>query len=89
MRRLRVPFTIGLLVAFASGGSVRAQGRTSPGALTGQDYAEIHQLYRATPRAPISGMPRCGSTCSRRTVFSAHFQPGPAARCESRRVQGS
>jgi len=45
MRTLRVPFAVGLLVALASVGWVWAQGRNSSGALTGQDYAEIHQLY--------------------------------------------
>jgi 3-phenylpropionate/cinnamic acid dioxygenase small subunit len=45
MRRLRIPLTIGLLAAFASVGWVWAQGRSSPRALTGADYAEIQQLY--------------------------------------------
>ena len=45
MRRLQVSLTIGLLAAFASVGWVWAQGRNSSRALTGQDYAEIHQLY--------------------------------------------
>src|SRR2546428_5889756 len=45
MRTLRVPFAVGLLVALASVGWVWAQGRNSSGALTGQDCAEIHQLY--------------------------------------------
>jgi 3-phenylpropionate/cinnamic acid dioxygenase small subunit len=45
MRRLSAALTIGLFAAFASAGWAWAQGRSSSGALTGADYAEIHQLY--------------------------------------------
>jgi 3-phenylpropionate/cinnamic acid dioxygenase small subunit len=45
MQRLPVSLTIGLLVASASVGWVWAQGRSSAGTLTAQDYVEIQQLY--------------------------------------------
>lgn len=45
MRRSHVPWTIAVLAVFASFGWVYAQGGRSSGALTAQDYADIHQLY--------------------------------------------